>query len=75
MDWWTAGAETFAPRSGKATPEGQVEMNQPSTFPPELIDFVKAFARANAARDIKRQSAQRCQKVEVPAYTHEIPLP
>ena len=50
-------------------------MSERGPIPPELIDFVEAFARANAARDIKRQSAQHRQKVEVPAYTHEIPLP
>jgi hypothetical protein len=50
-------------------------MSERGPIPAELIDFVKAFARANAARDIKRQTAQRRQTAEVPAYTHEIPLP
>jgi hypothetical protein len=50
-------------------------MNGRGPIPLELVDFVKAFARANAARDIKRQLAKPRQAKEVPDYTHEIPLP
>jgi hypothetical protein len=50
-------------------------MNERGPIPPELVDFAKAFARANAARDIKRQLDDCRQVNEVPNYTHEIPPP